>query len=489
MKRSIVYILFAAGVIAAGGCKKFLEQQPVSDIAAENFWKTPDDARLGVAAMYDGIQKTLNGNYTDWGDARSDNFTYGGTGENQITVVLNGINSLNGAANWGNLYMTIGRANAAIKYIPKITPMSEILRNHYLSQAYGVRAYMYFYGVRLWGGLPVRLQPYEAIEENLQIPRSPADSILNNIIIPDLLKAYELTDRTVTTPYEITTSGILAMLTEVYMWKKDYAGALDASDKLLKLPFKYDVNAGTGAAWKEIFLNPLNNKEAIWTLNWSSVTDGGNGISKIGSGGNTSQYYIDSTVFLRLEANKNDIRRGITYDTVVVNANERVIQIVKLHPIVISTSGNNIGRHVLPINDNNEAKLPLYRTADILLLRAEALNMTSADKTGVFAIVNKIRNLRKATPLVATDYPTDRDVEKAILDERQLELFGEGKRWFDLARTGRVIEVMDPLIRLRQSRLNIGQTGFDDPRKILWPISREALTRNTALKQNPPYSE
>jgi starch-binding outer membrane protein, SusD/RagB family len=80
-------------------------------------------------------------------------------------------------------------------------------------------------------------------------------------------------------------------------------------------------------------------------------------------------------------------------------------------------------------------------------------------------------------------------VEKAILDERQLELFAEGKRWFDLVRTNRVISVMDPLVKLRQQYLGIGQTGFNDARKILWPISRDALNKDPLLIQNPPYSD
>jgi starch-binding outer membrane protein, SusD/RagB family len=485
MKKAVIYILFAGLVLVAGGCKKFLDEQPISDLSAEKFWKTADDAKLGVAAIYDGVQKTLNGNYTDWGDARSDNFTYGGTGENQITIVLNGLNSLNGAARWDNLYLTIARANNAIKYLPKITTITDAVRNHYLAQAYGVRAFMFFYGIRNWGDLPVRLLPYEDINEDLRIPRSPADSILNSIVIPDLLKAYELSDKTNTTVWELTAGGILAMLTEVYMWKKDYAGALDASDKLIKLPYKYDVAASTFADFKNIFMAPSGNKECIWTLYWNFVEEnGGNGISKIGSGGNTSNYYIDSAVFLRFESNKNDIRRAVTYDTVVVAAVQRVIQIGKFYPLDATT-----GRPKFPINGENQAWLPLYRMADILLLRAEALNKTSTDKSGVFTIVNRIRNLRKATPLLATDYPTEGDVEKAILDERQLELFAEGKRWYDLVRTGRAITVMDPLIRYRQKLLRINETGFDDARKILWPISRDALNRNPLLKQNPPYSE
>jgi len=483
MKKTIYYICVLS-LFAATGCKKFLDQQPISQLSAENFWKTTDDAKLGIAAIYDGVQKTLSGNYTDWGDARSDNFTYGGTGENQINVTLNGLNSLTGAANWNNLYYTIARANLAIKYLPNITALSAVTRNHYLAQAYSARAYMFFYGIRVWGALPVRLEPYEDINTDPKESRSSADSILNNIIIPDLNTAYNLVDKSITTVWELNVASILAMQTEVYMWKKDYVKALDASQKLISLSYKYDVTASTSADWKKIFLDPASTKETIWSLQWSYLTDGGNGISKIGSGGNTSNYYIDSTVFLRFESNKNDIRRSVTYDTAVVSLVQRIIQIAKFYPLDATT-----GKPVFPINAQNEAKLTLYRMADVLLMRAEALNRTSADKTGVFTIVNKIRTLRKATPLVATDYPTDNDVEKAILDERQLELFAEGKRWFDLVRTNRVMGVMDPLIKNRQKLLNISQTGFTDDRKILWPISRDALTRNPLLNQNQPYSE
>ena len=485
--KKLIYYTLALGLFANAGCKKFLDQQPISDLGPESFWKTPDDVKTGVAAIYDGVQKTLNGNYTDWGDARSDNFTYGGTGENQINVTLNGLNSLTGAANWNNLYLTIGRANLAIKYIPEIAltaSFTEAVRNNYMAQAYGIRAYMYFYAIRLWGSVPVRLEPYEDLNEDPLAPRNSADSILNNVILPDLIKANALVTKTNSTVWEMNAGAVLALLTDVYMWKKDYAKALTASQDLINLAYKYDVTASNFTDFKKIFLDPANTKETIWSLHWDYTRDGGNGISKIGSGGNTSQYYIDSSVFLRFESNKSDIRRWATYDTTVpLTTAPRIIQIGKFYPV------NSSNKPVPPANAQNDAKLTLYRMADILLLRAEALNQTSAVKTPVFTIVNKIRTLRGATPLVATDYPTDRDVEKAVLDERQLELFGEGRRWFDLVRTGRVIEVMDPMVRYRQKLLNISQTGFDDPRKILWPISRQALTRNTLLRQNEPYSE
>ncbi len=162
------------------------------------------------------------------------------------------------------------------------------------------------------------------------------------------------------------------------------------------------MSANNFTDFKKIFLDPANTKETIWSMHWDYTRDGGNGISKIGSGGNTSQYYIDSSVFLRFESNKNDIRRWATYDTTVsLTATPRIIQIGKFYPV------NSTNKPVPPANAQNDAKLTLYRMADILLLRAEALNMTSAVKTPVFTIVNRIRTLRGATPLVATDYPTD----------------------------------------------------------------------------------
>jgi len=489
MKR-LLYIFIGALSLPVISCKKQLNQQPISDLSSELFWKTAEHAQLGNAAIYDGLQKSLSGNgsFTEWGDARSDNFTYGGTGENQINVALNGLNSLTATASWNNLYMTIGRANSAIKYLPGISDLSELQRNNYLAQAYGVRAYMYFWLVRLWGDVPVRLEPYENIDEDPNLARSPADSVINSIIIPDLLKANSLVDKASTNVFELNTGGILATLADAYLWKKDYAKVLSTIDQLTTLN-RYTLTPLTPVflTYKDIFVSGAT-KENIWTLHWDYLVDGGNGIGgKIGSSDQTSNYYIDSVVLLKWETNKQDIRRGITYDTTIANALQRIIQVWKYYPIDPST-----GKSVVPSRAQNQVRLPLYRWADIQLMRAEAMNWANNDKTGSIAIVNTIRARAKAGNVNAANYnnfATQLDVEKAILDERQLELFAEGKRWFDLVRTGRVLQVMDPLIKNRQKSLGLAQTGFTDARKILWPISRDALTRDPLLIQNPPYSD
>lgn len=480
MKRLIILFSLAGGCIALPGCKKFLDEKPQTEIAATEFWKSEDDIKTGLAAMYDGVQTIFDNNYTLYGDARTDEVDVNNYGD--IAWAMNGITAATGAADWTNFYRTIQRANLGIKYIPVVksqyqTGLDPKTVNHYLAQCYTTRALCYFWIVRLWGDAPVWTEPFENINDDPARERTAASLIIDTLIIKDLEKAASLSNPSLNNVHEANIGATYAMLMDVAMWKKDYPKAVEWYNKLVSLK-KYDLEPA--ANWKKIFTDPASTKEAIWHLHWDWTVDGGADASTlIGAGNTNSDFEAEDSVWNYWTTTTEDIRGPLTLDFKVTGHDK----FPKFYPVNLNSSGNQI----YPNGAEANILFPLYRWADIVLLRAEAANKLN-DATGALSFLNQVRSRAGYTkPYTADSLNTMEIRENAILEERKLELYLEAKRWFDLVRTGKVIEVMDPVIKARQIRRGSPPTGFGDPRTILWPIHRNVLNANPKLEQNPPY--
>ncbi len=83
---------------------------------------------------------------------------------------------------------------------------------------------------------------------------------------------------------------------------------------------------------------------------------------------------------------------------------------------------------------------PLMRLADAYLIRAEARIMMG-NTTGAAEDINMVRRRASWTGMESEIEILPSDVSlDFLLDERGRELVGEGHRWFDLARTGKLVE-------------------------------------------------
>ncbi|GAB3851477.1 RagB/SusD family nutrient uptake outer membrane protein [Hymenobacter terrigena] len=462
--------------LALSACESFLDQQPVSQLSTDQFWESRDDIIAGTAGMYDGLQSVVSNRYIDWGEGRSDNLTNGGTGVTSINFALNGLTSNMSETSWDALYSTIGRANLIIQNVPGITKNITVAeKNNFLAQAYAMRAYCHFTGMKVWGDVPLILAP--VTDRTYQPVRTPANQVLTQVVA-DLNQALTLVDPANTDVYSLNVGAIQSILMDAYMWQRDYQNALTISDKLIALK-RYSL-VTLPLDWNTIFTNPATSKEAIWSLSWVLAQDGANGYAgKLGSSSNTSPYIMDPAVLSRWETQKRDFRRYLTYDTVEAKTGS-VQDIYKYYPVVG-------GKQALPTTSTCEVRNSMYRYADILLMRAEAYNQLN-NKTAAVPLLNQVKARAGAPQVSATAFTTVSALETAILNERQLELFGEGKRWFDLRRTGHVIDVMDPVIRQRQTSRNLVVTGFGDPGRILFPLNTNNLNANPNLIQNSPYT-
>ncbi|MDO8898709.1 MAG: RagB/SusD family nutrient uptake outer membrane protein, partial [Bacteroidales bacterium] len=121
----------------------------------------------------------------------------------------------------------------------------------------------------------------------------------------------------------------------------------------------------------------------------------------------------------------------------------------------------------------------LLRLADIILLKAEALN-ANGDVSGAATLVNQIRSRVNLPNTNATDQQAMR---LAIEKERRFELAFEGHRWYDLKRTGRAVEVMNNV--KGPGGASLGYSVNEN--RLLWPIPQSELDKNTKLVQNTGY--
>jgi tetratricopeptide (TPR) repeat protein len=504
MKRTTHILLYLSILIITGGCKKFLTEEPLSQVPVENYFTKLKDINAAITGMYASFQDEMtsdgsgNGNYFYWGEGRSDNFDRSQYPNSAITELsLNQLTSGNSTSDWSGLYRTINRANLAITKIPEVQKydpnVTNLIRDNSLAQCYAMRAMCYFYIVRIWGDAVIRTEPYESIAEDAKQPRESKDKIINEIIIPDLQKAYSLIQKNQKPiVWNIGEGAIAAILADVYMWKKDYASAI----LWIKNVFAAKGPLGTvytgvsganlepGVTWKNLFINPATTNEAIWSIHWDQLQNEC-ACLPVSISNNNNPVRIDSLLHTSWKTNTADIRVTKSIDT--LTGLGHIDKVIKYYNITGNSFPTGSGA---PDARSYNVYLTMYRLGDIYLSYAEALNKTG-DRPTALKYLNYIRVRAGLAAYTATDpaVATENDMEDTILKERQLELFAEGKRWFDLVRTGHVNKIMDPVLIVRQQRYGAPAVGFgDDPRKLVWPLHRQVLENNRALGQNLPYN-
>lgn len=524
MKKIRFTILTFSGLLfmlTIAGCKKFLDVKPVSTITPGSYWKNKTDADSWLAGTYNSLQTTLQNNWFDWGEVRSDNIKGAGTGNAQTKFLNNVLSAndgdINGATRWSDLYTTISICNYGIKYYPQMIAQNidgaASTYTDYLGQSYGLRALMYFYGMRVWGRLPITTVPIESVGQTVQFPRSSIADVKKQIL-SDIDLALKNISSNKASKYYIQKAAIYALQTDVYMWFHDYDLALVSSQNCItESGCTWVQNA---QSWKNMFTDPASSTETIFNLFWNSVERGnGMGVStKLGSGSNTNQYMITPKIFQDLKARTNglnelpvDGRFTTSFDTLsykTVNdystASAQFGKFSIFDPNKKRSDNQLGGAFIYEANVDCSVKIPIYRYADVMLLRAEALNQKGSYQQAL-DIVNTVRSrVGYKTAALLSDYSGDitKGIERTILTERQYEFLGEGKRWFDLCRIGKMYdftngyeylrEVMNPILSSRTGSVKYEGANLG---RVLYPINSDAFNANPKLlgDQNAPYDE
>jgi hypothetical protein len=462
-------------------CKKALNLTPTTEYASSKYFESSSQAYAVLYGAYYQLQVVINQEFIYYGESRSDNVTVGGgsINNNTLSVINNDLDGNLSYSDWGNFYAVIKQANLLIENVPLMREKGITVRdvdyNKLLGQAYGLRALAYFYLVRIWGDVPLVVKPVQN-ESDINAFKTPRVSkeIIYQQISTDLILARSLLPTTNSTSEEtramLTRGAIDAMQTDYYMWRNMPDSAVITSARLIATngdpvyaTYKL-VELATpalianpalidNAPFSKIFTEGFS-EESIFEVAFSFDE---NNLSNIfGIYGNVNAQFFAGGYLLN-SFEDNDLRALATFRS--------VYQIYKFFP--------KTGFDQSTQNDKN---VIIYRLADVMLLRAEALNEASR-RADAFLLVNKIRTRAGVSPITATVFNgyTKEQAQDFILEERQRELCFEGKRWFDLVRTGKAIQVMQPI------------NGLSDVNNLVWPISLKIIRQNQLIEQNEFY--
>lgn len=457
-------ILALGLLILLTSCEKILNQDPVSQVKAENFWKSNSDAALGVAAIYDNMQATYRIKHFLWGEFRSDNFISTSTSFASTINLINNtiINTDEISLRWNSLYTIINTANLAIDKIPSIPLYDQNL----LGEAYALRAYAYFDAVRVWGDVPLYTKPLEYSKDAI-VGKTERNKILNEVVVPDMLEAEKLITQA-THRYRFSKASILLLQANVYWYLKEYNNAKASLDKFFALNTSlgnvYKLTT-TREDWVKLFTQDSGEigPELIFSIKYDILEDGNraSGVWETLNAG-APQVYL-SPLLENKWISKFPITKAAwdaKYPGFTPRATDPATGLPLYgdwryfesreagRPIGTAKVGKYLkGSLISPLLQNDATDIIIYRYAGVLLLKAmveNRINFTANRQTAV-DLINQVRTARQLPTVLASSFTNQGELENFILDERQLELFAEGQRWWDLVNTDKAVEVMAPI--------------------------------------------
>lgn len=528
MKKIFYYILLG-GMLGITSCNS-LDLSPEDYYGSNNFWNQKSQAEMFMT----GIHADLRNKYqmpVTLGEFRSEilisDVTSMGEGVYGPPMTNNMLTKDNtGVEDWYGLYPNIMHLNLFIKNIDAdIDYMTETEKSYYLGQAYGLRAYYYFFLYRTFGGVPLETEP-KVTEGSIDITqlykaRSTPEETLE-FIKNDVEKSesfFENADKKMSVQYEWSYYATEMLKAQVYMWSaKVTTGLLDddiegdhiatlttvdannsdllvAKKALLNvvgqqfelLPNYEDLWTPEGKKNKEIIFaicfdkNEMTNWGANWFYNvalFTNATDlDGNPYSSdplnlMAAGPLRYEYKVP---FLEIY-DEDDTRLDATFFQYLFGGKTHGSCWKKL---IGHTEG---GTHYY------DSDVPIYRYSDVLLMLAECENGLG-DFNKCADYINDVRERAygdtfAAHKFIAGDYAEN---EWAILQERDKEFVGEGSRWFDLLRlrddNGKAL-VFSTKAHYGSNTpiLAIGQEYM-----TLWPVNVEVLNGDPEIKQTPGY--
>lgn len=494
MIRNKILLIFSAALLLFS-CTD-LDENPMSSIDSDNFYKTENDAKAAINGVYSALisgtsdqQILYNRGIQIATEIMTDDYIAGPAAYNPNVQAIS--NLTHDASNdrfesiWQDSYVLINDANVAID---KISAMSEdkisaSKKNQYLGEAKFLRALTYFNLVRWFKYIPLVLHETESLsKEAIDVPQASENDVYAQII-NDLKDA----ETSLPAPGEYsaedagraTSGSAKALLAKVYLTRQQWQLAADKAKEV--------INSGWYGLYDNFHDNfdpaKQNGKESVFSVqftghsdktvvHWMALGESTYDVPGI-NGGEYDAYNTKSNLFNSYD--NNDQRKNVTFITSIVSPTDG-----KTYNLSIPNFNKYYDYTSVGDQGNSSVNIPVIRYSEVLLMYAEALNEINHGPTAeAYNAIDQVR-ARAGIPLLSTTSPneTEDEFRESVFEERRKEFVFEYNRWFDLSRRGGEYFVE----KLRAA----GKTNAQ-PRDIHLPIPQRELDLNPNLKQNPDW--
>ena len=500
-------------LLVLAGCKKYLDQQPITEVSSEMVFKDVPSTYRALSGVYSrlvgdagyGIRLSLyypvdndemQGPSGAADNDRRDIARYQATSSNaQISAPFN------------QLFQGIEFANVCIENIPKMSMYAngsdqdkKKLQRMY-GEALTLRAQFYFEAIRNWGDLPAHFTPASSVASGNPFPTRVDRDTLYNHIIADLKTAEDLVPwrndlSSIGDPMDerITKGTVKGLRARIALFRGGYSLrqngqmerradyqtyyqiARDETNDIINSG-QHSLNPDFKSLWKNqvcahVIADP--NGELMFQASAAGLTGAEdtklgyyNG-PRVNNLGNSSVNPLPSYFYL---FDSTDTRRDVT-----------------IAPYNVAADGSTkIGQAITALNDGKYRrdwvtnpvvsptnavqylglKWQILRYSDVLLMFAEAENELTGPTSAAYNAINMVRRRGYGKPVNTADATVDlagldkTSFFKAIVRERSLELGGEGVRKYDLIRWNLLaVALADTKANLTRLSTNAGMNAY-----------------------------
>ncbi len=501
MKRLNIILISILAAFSWSSCSEdFLEVQSATQLYVDDYYSTQDRIFEALVAAYDPLSwcDYAWGQYTHLGlvsDVMADDVYVGGSDENDC-IYLHKMSNYAALPTsvcsdlWTTFYSGVNRSNNVMKYMGNVSKISDQDKALYLAEAKVLRSFYYTWLWKLWGNIPY----YEA---NLSYPyttkQSTPDEVYNGIVttLEDAINNGGLPMKaTDAWSGRVTLAMAYMLYAEVVMYQNDnsrYSKALGYLEQVINSG-QYSLVSNYASIWEQ---SGEWSDESIFEINYFSTNGKRAWDNALGDGGSVYPKLIG----INSIAKSPDFAAGWGFEPVRKEVYEMYDEkdqrrdggILNFPKYATQTGATYVGRYqdqgyflkkyiaradgnagqagAADMNYNNNFRV--YRYAETLLDAAELIARGASGSGSAQNYLDQVRS-RAGVPSVSASVDN-------IIAERRLEFVGEGKRYWDLIRSGLASTYLVP----------------NDYRTVTWsetkkylPIPQTEMDADPSLVQN-----